>query len=72
MVKWTTLDPCSGLSESDPNLYTNFEFYKIEIHKHLENIWIYKAKQILFTEYNFKQHISILEDVASGEKVGDI
>ena len=37
-VKWTTLDPCSGLSESDPKLYTNFEFYEIEIHKHLENI----------------------------------
>ena len=29
MVKWTTLDPCSGLSESDPKLYTNFEFYEI-------------------------------------------
>ena len=38
IVKWTTLDPCSGLSESDPKLYTNFEFYEIEIHKHLENI----------------------------------
>ena len=37
-VKWTTLDPCSGLSKSDPKLYTNFEFYEIEIHKHLENI----------------------------------
>ena len=37
-VKWTTLDPCSGLSESDPKLYTNFEFYEVEIHKHLENI----------------------------------
>ena len=38
MVKWTTLDPCSCLSESDPKLYTNFEFYEIGIHKHLENI----------------------------------
>jgi hypothetical protein len=37
-VKWTTLDPCSGLSESDPKQYTNFEFYEIKIHKHLENI----------------------------------
>jgi hypothetical protein len=37
-VKWTTLDPCSGLSESDPKLYTNFEFHEIKIHKHLENI----------------------------------
>ena len=38
MVKWTTLDPCSTLSESDPKQYTNFEFYEIKIHKHLENI----------------------------------
>ena len=45
-VKWTTLDPCSGLSEGDPNLYTNFEFHEIEIHKHLGNIWIYKVKQL--------------------------
>ena len=71
-VKWTTLDSCSGLSESDPKLYTNFEFYKIEIHKHLENIWIYKAKQFIFTKTNCKQHTSILEDSASGEKVCDI
>jgi hypothetical protein len=37
-VKWTTLDPCTCLSKSDPKLYTNFEFHEIEIHKHLENI----------------------------------
>ena len=37
-VKWTALDPCSGLSESDPKIYTKFEFHEIEIHKHLENI----------------------------------
>ena len=37
-VKWTTLDPCSSLSESDPKQYTNFEFYEIKIHKHLLNI----------------------------------
>ena len=49
-VKWTTLDPCSGLCESDPKLYTNFECYEIEIHKHLKNIWIYKAKQFMFTK----------------------
>ena len=36
----------------------------MEIHKHLENIWIYKAK--------FKQRISISKDGASGEQVGDI
>ena len=32
MVKWTALDPCSGLSVSDPKLYTNTEFYEIEFH----------------------------------------
>jgi hypothetical protein len=37
-VKWTTFDPCSCLSESDPKLYTYFDFYEIEIHKHLEKI----------------------------------
>ena len=47
-VKWTTLDPCSCLSVSDPKLYTNFEIYEIEIHKHLENMWIHKAKQSMF------------------------
>ena len=36
MVKCTTLDPCSGLSGSDPKLYTNFEFHEIEILKHFE------------------------------------
>ena len=69
---WTTLDPCSCLSESDPKLYTDFQFHEIEIHKHLENIWIYKVKQFMLTKNNFKQRISILEDGASGEQVGDI
>ena len=38
MVKWTTLDPCPCLSESDPKLYTYFEFYEIKIHNYLEYI----------------------------------
>jgi hypothetical protein len=38
IVKWTSLDPCSSLSESDPKLNTNFDFYEIEIHEHLESI----------------------------------
>jgi hypothetical protein len=37
-VKWTALDPCKGLSESDPKLYTNFDLNEIEIHKNLESI----------------------------------
>ena len=53
-VKWTTLDPCSGLCESDPKLYTNFEFHEIEIHKNLVNILIYKAKQFMFTKKQFQ------------------
>ena len=74
-VKWTTLDPCSSLSESDSKLYNKIYFYEIEIHKHmihLKNIWTYKAKQFMFTKNNVKQRISILENRASGEKVGDI
>ena len=70
--KWTTLDPCSCLSESDPKLYKNFEFYEIEIFKHLENMWIYIAKQFMSTKNNLKQCISIVQDGASGEQVGDI
>ena len=69
---WTTLDPCSGLSESDPEIYTNFDFYEIEIHKKLESIWIYKAKHLMFTQYIFKQCLSILEDATSDERVDDI
>ena len=72
MVKWTSLYLCSGLSESDPKLYTNFGINKIETHRHLENIWMYKAKQFMFQKNNSKQRISLLEDNASGEKVGDI
>ena len=69
-VKWIALDPCSGLSESDPKLYTNFKFHEIEVHKHLENIWIYEAKRFMFTKNNFKQRtICILEDGASDEQV---
>ena len=55
-----------------PKIYTKFECYEIEVHKHLENIWIYEAKQFMFTKNNFKQRICILEDGASGAKVGEI
>jgi hypothetical protein len=59
-----TLDPWIGLSESDPKLYTNFEFYEIKSHKVLNNILIYKAeKYILTILYN---NIHILEDGVSG------
>ena len=35
-VKWTTLDPCTGLSESDSKLYTNFEFCEEKIINNLK------------------------------------
>ena len=35
-------------------------------------MWIYKAKQFIFTNFFFKQCVSIVEDGASGEQVGDI
>ena len=53
-------------------VYTNFEFHELEILRHLENIWIHKAKWFMFTTNNFKQRIRILQDGASGEQVGDI
>ena len=53
MVKWTAIDPCSCLSASDPKLCTNVEFREIDIHKNLQNIGIYKAKQSMFTNKQF-------------------
>jgi hypothetical protein len=51
-VKWTTLEPCIGLSESNSKLYTNFEICEDKIHKQLKkNIVIYKAKQFLLTNF---------------------
>ena len=58
------------LSESDPKLHTNFEFYEIKIIN--INKTYDKAKQFMFTKNNYKQRISILVDGASGEQVGDI
>jgi hypothetical protein len=71
-VKWTALDPCSGLSESDPKQYTNFEFYEIKIHKHLENIYMNLQSQAIYVHkfFFFKQRICILEDGASGGASG--
>jgi hypothetical protein len=65
-VKWTTLDPCSGLSESDPKLYTNFEFYEIEAYESTKPSGLCSQKQFQTT------YIYILEDGASGEQVDDI
>ena len=34
--------PC--LSESDPKLYTKFEFHELHVEGHFENILVYKVK----------------------------
>ena len=67
MVKWTTLDSYTCLSESDSEQFTNFEFCEIKDHKHLQkkNL-IYKAKQFVLTK-NLKKIQHILEDSASGD-----
>ena len=51
-VKWTTLDPCSGLGESDPKLYTNFEFhekhsYTFRKHMNLQSQAFYVYKKTI-------------------------
>ena len=38
MVKWTALDPCLMLSESDSSLYINFQFCEEKNHKHFKNM----------------------------------
>jgi hypothetical protein len=42
-VKYTSPLTWIGLSESDSNPYTNFEFCEGKNHKHLKNTLIYKA-----------------------------
>lgn len=34
MVKWTIVDPCPSVSESDSKIYTNFELFELRIHRH--------------------------------------
>ena len=47
-------------------LYTDFEFCEEENHRHLRNIMMYKARQIMMTV------LHILEDGTSDVQVGDI
>ena len=63
---------CSGLSASDPKLYTNFEIHEIEIHKHLKAYESIKPSNLCSQKNNFKQCIFTVEDGASGEQVGDV
>lgn len=48
-VKWTNHDPYIGLSESDLELYTNFELYKEVNYKHSKKS-ICKSKQFMLTK----------------------
>jgi len=52
-VKWTYLYPCSGLSESYPKLYTNFDLYEIKIHKHLQSQTVYVHNEQFQTTYMY-------------------
>ena len=65
-VKWTTLEPCIGLSASDSKVYTNFEYVKkkfIHLKKHIGNL----CRQIVVQE-----KFTYLEDGASGVQEGNI
>ena len=76
MVKWTTSDPYLVLSESDSNLYTDFEFCIEKNHRHWENIYWYTKPSSLWWQKVFQEILNILhcyiEDGASGVQVGDI
>ena len=58
MVKYTTLVPCIGSSESDLELYINFEICEGKNHKHFKNTLIYKAKKFMLTNY-FQESLHI-------------
>ena len=62
------------LSESDPKLYTNFEFLWRKNHRHWKNILIYNAMAhaIYDDKNNSKKIVHILEDNASVVQVCDI
>ena len=53
-VQWTILDPCLGLSESDAKLYTNFEVYEKEIHKHQKTCESTKPSNSCSQKNNFE------------------
>ena len=66
-VKYTTPLPCIVLSESDSNLYTNFEFCEGKIIT-IENTLIYKAKQFVLGK-NIKNSVHDLEDGGANVQV---
>lgn len=50
IVKWTTLDPCLGSSQSDSKLYSNLELCEEKVHRHSLELMIYKAKQLIMAK----------------------
>jgi hypothetical protein len=44
MVKWTTLDPCEGLTMQGSKLFIKFSFFEILFYKMLRNMLIYKVQ----------------------------
>jgi hypothetical protein len=58
-------------SESNSELYTDFKFCEEKKHRHIKNILIYKAKQIMLSKHS-KKSLHILDDNASVVQVGYI
>ena len=52
-VKWTAIDPCPMLSESDLDLYITFDFLEGKKHRHLKKMLIYKVKHFMMTKTKF-------------------
>ena len=72
-VKWTSLDPCLVVSESDSILYTNFKSCEKKITCILKTCWSTKPSNLIYDDkINSKKSLHILEDGASGVQVGDI
>ena len=50
MVKWTTLAPCIGSSESDSNYTLTLNFMKEKLIDIQKYVLIYQAKQFMMTK----------------------
>lgn len=62
-IKWTTLDPCTCLSESVSKLYTNFNFCEDKDCEHLE-IYVGLQSQEIYVE---TKTLHVLKDGVSGD-----
>ena len=65
-VKWTTLGPCTCLSESDSKLHTNFECCEKKIVNNFWKYWSTKPSNLCW-QNNLKKSPHILEYGASGD-----